>query len=64
MQDPVEARDERAFRQPDGHTAEGAPVKSAAKARQGTATGRVATILAVGIGLVIVAFAVSYMGAV
>ncbi|MFG1300195.1 hypothetical protein V5F49_10420 [Xanthobacter sp. V3C-3] len=64
MQDPVEAREERAFRQPDGRTAEGAPVTPAVKARQGLAAGRVLTVLLVGIGLVIVAFAVSYMGAV
>lgn len=64
MQDPTEAREERTFHQPDGRTAEGAPVKPAVKARQGLATGRVATILAVGMGLVIVAFAISYMGAV
>ena len=64
MQDPVEAREERTFHQPDGVTVEGATITPAVKARQGLATGRVATILAVGLALVIVAFAVSYMGAV
>jgi len=64
MIEPSERAEERTFHQPDGHTAQGAPVKPAAKARQGLVSGRVATVLGVGMLLVIVGFIISYVGAV
>ncbi|QRG05328.1 hypothetical protein EZH22_19840 [Xanthobacter dioxanivorans] len=64
MQDPNEARQEREFRSPDGRTSQGAPVTASSKARQGVTSGRVLVILAVGVLLVIVGFAASYVGAV
>ncbi|MDI4663276.1 hypothetical protein K9U40_02815 [Xanthobacter autotrophicus] len=64
MQDPAELEQERAFLEPDARTADGAPVKPAVKARQGLATGRVLTVLVVGLVLVVIAFAAGYIGAV
>ncbi|MDI4656303.1 hypothetical protein [Xanthobacter autotrophicus] len=64
MQDPAEMKQEREFRQPDTRTADGAAVKSAVRARQGFSTGRILTVLVVSLVLIVIGFAVSYMGAV
>ncbi|WP_029004587.1 hypothetical protein [Azorhizobium doebereinerae] len=64
MQDAAERREERDFHTPDAHGAAGEPIKPAAQARQGIGSGRVLTVLGVGLALVIVGFAVTYMGAV
>lgn len=63
MQDLNAMRQEHEFRAPDGRTPDGAPVKSAAQARQGVVSGRVLTILAVGLVLVVLGFVASYVGA-
>ncbi|MFS8038201.1 hypothetical protein ACI7BZ_14795 [Xanthobacter sp. AM11] len=64
MQDPVETREDADFRRPDVRTGDGAPLKPAAKARQGVTSGRILRVLAVGIALVVLGFAASYVGAV
>ncbi|MEP9353209.1 hypothetical protein ABLE93_06365 [Xanthobacter sp. KR7-65] len=64
MQDANEAIQDREFHGPDGRTVDGAPVKPAAQARQGVASGRILVVLGVGIALVALGFAASYMGAV
>jgi hypothetical protein len=64
MQDPNEVREDVEFHRPDGRTMEGAPVKPAVQARQGVTSGRVLMILSVGLALVVIGFAVSYIGAV
>ncbi|MGU3493837.1 hypothetical protein ACLBXM_07335 [Xanthobacteraceae bacterium A53D] len=64
MQDPAERREEREFHQPDREGSAGEPIKPAAQAKQGIGSGRILTVLACGIALVVVAFAASYMGAV
>ncbi|MBB6307653.1 hypothetical protein [Xanthobacter tagetidis] len=65
MREPEEIRDEQEFHEPVTRRGpKGEPVEPAAKARQGIGSGRVLTVLVAGIALVLVAFAVSYMGAV
>ncbi|MFG1185725.1 MULTISPECIES: hypothetical protein [Xanthobacter] len=64
MQDPKEAREDVEFHRTDGRTVDGAPVKTAAKARQGVTSGRMLMVLSVGLALVVIGFAASYMGAV
>lgn len=64
MQDPDEARQERDFHGPDAHGSQGEPIKPAAQARQGLSTGRMLTVLWVGVALVVIAFAASYVGVV
>ena len=64
MQDPNEVREDVEFHRADGRTVDGAPVKPAVQARQGVTSGRVLMILSVGIALVVIGFAASYMGAV
>lgn len=64
MQDPAEMKQEREYHQPDGRTADGAAVKPAVQARQGFLSGRILTVLTVSLVLVVIAFAVAYMGAV
>ncbi|TCT02654.1 hypothetical protein [Aquabacter spiritensis] len=64
MQDQDERREEREFRQPGATGAPGEPVKPAPQARQGVYSGRIMTILLAGIVLVIIGFAMSYLGAV
>lgn len=64
MQDPIEVREDVEFHRADSRTVDGAPVKPASKARQGVTSGRVLMVLAFGIALVIIGFAVSYIGAV
>ena len=64
MQDANEKKQDREFHQVDGQTVDGAPVKTASKARQGVATGRILVVLVVGITLVVIGFAASYIGAV
>lgn len=64
MQDPNEQREDRDFHRPDVHTQDGAPVTTTAKARQGVGSGRVLTVLAAGLALVVIGFAVTYLGAV
>lgn len=64
MQDPQERRQDREFHGSEALGPQGEPVKPAAQARQGVYSGRVATILLAGVILVIIGFAVSYMGAV
>ncbi|HQS08704.1 MAG: hypothetical protein B7Y12_13605 [Rhizobiales bacterium 24-66-13] len=61
MEDQTERREEAAFRVADQRGAEGEVVKPAPKARQGLTSGRIVTILAVGLVLVIIGFAASYM---
>lgn len=64
MQDPNEVREDMEFHRADGRTPDGAPVKPASKARQGVTSGRVLMVLSFGLALVIIGFAVSYVGAV
>lgn len=64
MQDANERKQDREFHGPDGRTLDGASVKPAAQARQGVATGRILVVLVVGITLVVIGFAASYIGAV
>ena len=63
MQDPQELRQEEEFRGPEGKGPRGEPVKPSAQTRQGVTAGRVTTILLAAIILVIIGFAVSYLGA-
>ena len=64
MREPDEIREEQEFHAPDARGASGEPVEPAAKARQGIGSGRVLTVLLVGIALVMAAFVASYLGAV
>ena len=64
MQDASERQEEREFRAVDGRGAEGQPVKEAVQARQGVGSGRVLVVLTVGIVLVALGFAASYLGVV
>lgn len=61
MQDPVEQREERAFRTPDARGPEGETVKPAAKARQGLSSKRVMIVLVVALALVIIGFILSFV---
>ncbi|OYX75947.1 MAG: hypothetical protein B7Y95_00530 [Rhizobiales bacterium 32-66-11] len=61
MEDQTERREEAAFRTADQRGVEGEVVKPASKARQGVSSKRIVTILAVGLVLVIIGFAASYM---
>ena len=63
MQHPTEPEEERAFRDPDAHTPDGAALKSGVQARQGVISGRILTVLAVGLVLVVIALVLSYWGA-
>lgn len=60
-QDPIEAREERDFHEPDGRGREGEVVKPAAKARQGLSSSRVLTVLLASIALLVVAYIASYL---
>ena len=64
MQDPIEQREEQAFRSPDRRGAQGETVKPAAKARQGVSSKRVLAILLAGLVLVLIGFALSFVLAV
>ena len=65
MQDREERRQDAEFHAGTGATgAPGAPAKPATQARQGVTSGRIMTILLAGVILVVVGFAVSYLGAV
>ncbi|TDT94600.1 hypothetical protein [Azorhizobium] len=64
MQEPTERREEREFYAGEGTGIAGEPVKPQAQAKQGIGSGRVLTVLACGIALVVIGFAVSYLGAV
>ncbi|MFG1428210.1 hypothetical protein [Roseixanthobacter glucoisosaccharinicivorans] len=61
MEDQNERREEAAFRTPDQRGIEGEVVTPAPKARQGVTSSRIVTILAVGLVLVIIGFAASYL---
>jgi hypothetical protein len=61
MEDQTERREEAAFRTADQRGGDGEVVKTATKAKQGVSSGRIVTILAVGLVLVIIGFAASYM---
>ncbi|MEP9369779.1 hypothetical protein [Xanthobacter sp. VNH20] len=61
MDDQNERREEAAFRAPDQRGTEGEVVKSSPKAKQGVSSGRIVTILAVGLVLVVIGFAASYL---
>lgn len=64
MDDVKERREERAFHSPDGIGPQGEPVKPAPKARQGVGSGRVMTILVVGLIVVVTGFVASFILAV
>ncbi len=64
MQDAEERREDREFHAAEGRGPAGTTAKPAAQARQGVGSGRVTLVLVVGIVLVALGFAVSYMGAV
>ncbi len=64
MDDVKERREERAFHSADGVGPQGEPVKPAAQARQGIGSGRVVTILVVGLIVVVAGFVASFMLAV
>ncbi|MCG5233560.1 hypothetical protein [Xanthobacter oligotrophicus] len=63
MQNPTGTEEERGFRDPDAHTPDGAPVKSGVQARQGVISGRILTVLTVGLVLVVLALTISYCSA-
>ncbi len=62
--EPSEGQQDREFHTPDAQGPAGEAIKLASQARQGVSSGRVMTILLAGLILVIVGFAVSYIGAV
>lgn len=64
MQEAGEQREQREFYAGEARGPAGEPVKPEAQAKQGTGSRRVLTVVICGIALVIVGFAVSYMGAV
>ncbi|QTL05404.1 hypothetical protein J5J86_09025 [Aquabacter sp. L1I39] len=64
MEDVKERREERAFHSPDGMGPQGEPVKPAPKAKQGVGSGRIMTVLVVGIIVVVAGFVASYLLAV
>lgn len=64
MEDMKERREERAFHSPDGIGREGEAIKPASKARQGVGSGRVMTILVVGLLFVVAGFVASFILAV
>ncbi|WP_341989826.1 hypothetical protein [Azorhizobium sp. AG788] len=64
MQDASERQQEREFRAADGRGSAGEPVKEAVQARQGVGSGRILTVLTVGIVLVAIGLAATYMGVV
>ncbi|MFG1422261.1 hypothetical protein [Roseixanthobacter liquoris] len=61
MEDRNERREETAFRAGDQRGPEGEVVKPAPQARQGISSMRIVTILAVGLVLVVIGFAASYL---
>lgn len=64
MQDASERQQEREFRTAEGRGSAGEPIKQSVQARQGVASGRILTVLTVGIVLVAIGLAASYLGAV
>lgn len=64
MQDASERQQEREFHSAQGRDPVSAAPKPAAQARQGVGSGRIVVVLAVGIVLVALGFAATYMGAV
>lgn len=64
MQDATERQDDREFHASEGRGPAGTTAKPAAQARQGVGSGRIVVVLTVGIVLVVLGFAATYMGAV
>lgn len=64
MQVENESRQDAEFRGPNVSGQPGEPAKPAPQARQGVVTGRVLTVLIVGLMLVVAGVAISYVGAV
>ncbi len=64
MQDATERQEEREFKTNDTRGPAGETVKAPVQARQGVGSGRVLTVLLVGVVLVVIGFAASYLGAV